>query len=756
MSNPQRKPPSRKSLDLFEAGRRDALERDQPLAARLRPRTLDEFVGQNHILGPGRLLRRAIQADQLSSLIFHGPPGTGKTTLAHVIAHTTKSHFISINAVLSGVADIRRAVEEAQERRQLHGHRTTLFIDEVHRFNKAQQDALLPWVENGTVVLIGATTENPYFSVNRPLVSRSRLFQLRELEAGDLRRIAHQALDDPRGYADRQVNLHEDALAHLVDVCSGDGRTLLNALELAVETTPKDAAGVIHIDLAVAEESIQQRAVLYDKEGDYHFDTISALIKSLRGSDPDAAVYWLARMVYAGEDPQFLFRRMLVFASEDVGLADPEALRVVNTAAQAFDRVGLPEGRFHLAQAALYLATAPKSNSTFAFFDALAAVEAEGDGEVPNPLKDANRDAEGFGHGAGYLYPHAYRDHWVAQQYLPDSLSGRLFYQPSDQGFEGALGDRVRRHRELQLAAAAEADTSGLEPLTHSPGERTRDQWLVRAAGEVSAQLGHVRERLFAAVKLARHHVVLDLDAASGLLTWEALRRVPEGGVWSLCTDRTSTVALREMASHSLDELNRPVVMEGPVTRVAELVRLQDEDLRFDAVVGRNCLGSLADREPAARRVVELLAPGAVLSLAETVPRLGQRLTALVPLTDLGEELAGRLLRAEEEIYQDEQNPRVAWEAADLQRLWSEAGLTSVRVETEVLTASRRLVSRDLGRWFNPGGEKHGTFAAYLRRHLADGEVRHVRRLFEERLMNREVDWATTYAYVTGRARGEP
>ena len=756
MADPQQKPPSRKSLDLFEAGRREALERDQPLAARLRPRTLDEFVGQDHILGPGRLLRRAIQADQLSSLIFHGPPGTGKTTLAHVIANTTRSHFISLNAVLSGVADIRTAVEEAQERRHLHGHRTTLFIDEVHRFNKAQQDALLPWVENGTVVLIGATTENPYFSVNRPLVSRSRLFQLRELEAPDLHRIARQALKDPRGYAGRRVELHDDALAHLVDVCSGDARALLNALELAVETTPVDGAEVIHVDLGVAEESIQRRAVLYDKEGDYHFDTISAFIKSMRGSDPDAAVYWLARMVYAGEDPRFLFRRMLIFASEDVGLADPEALGVVTAAAEAFDRVGLPEGRFHLAQAALHLATAPKSNSTFAFFDALSAVEAEGDGEVPNPLKDASRDAEGFGHGAGYLYPHAYRDHWVAQQYLPDSLHGRLFYQPSDQGRERDLGDSVRRRRELQLAAVAEAGRGGLDPLTRSPEDRSRDQWLVRAAGEVSAQLDHVRQRLFASVKLARHHRVLDLDAASGLLTWEALRRVPEGGVWSLCTDRTSAVALREMASHSLDELSRPVVMEGPVTRLAELARLQDPDLRFDAVIGRNSLGSLADREGPARRVVELLAPGAVLSLAETVPRLGQRLTSLVPLTALDEELARRLRRAEEEIYQDEGNPRVAWEPADLQRLWSEAGLTSVRVDTEVLTASRRIVSRDLGRWFNPGGEKHGTFAAYLSRHLEAGEVGQVRRLFEESLMNREVEWSTTCAYVTGRAPGEP
>ena len=755
MSDPQRKPPSRKSLDLFEAGR-DSLERDQPLAARLRPRTLDEFVGQDHILGPGRLLRRAIQADQLSSLIFHGPPGTGKTTLAHVIANTTRSHFTSINAVLSGVADIRRAVEEAQDRRRLHDHRTTLFIDEVHRFNKAQQDALLPWVENGTVVLIGATTENPYFSVNRPLVSRSRLFQLRDLEAVDLHRIARHAMDDPRGYADRKVDLHEDALAHLVDVCNGDARSLLNALELAVETTPADEAGVVQVDLAVAEESIQRRAVLYDKEGDYHFDTISALIKSLRGSDPDAAVYWLARMVHAGEDPQYLFRRMLVFASEDVGLADPEALRVVTAAAEAFDRVGLPEGRFHLAQAALYLATAPKSNSTFAFFDALAAVEAEGDGEVPNPLKDANRDSEGLGHGAGYLYPHAYRDHWVAQQYLPDSLHGRLFYQPSDQGRERSLGDQVRRRRELQLAAVAEA--GGFEPLTHSPGDRARDQWLVRAAGEVSAQLDHVRRRLFASVKLARHHVVLDLDAGSGLLTWEALRRVPEGGVWSLCTDRTAAAALREMASHSLDELSRPVVIEGPVSRVAELVRTREEGLRFDAVVGRNTLASLAvaDRQRAARRVVELLAPGAVLGLAETVPRLGQRLTDLVPVADLGEDLAGRLRRAEEEIYRDANNPRVAWEPEDLRLLWSEAGLRSVRVETEVLTARRRLGSRDLGRWFNPGGEKKSTFAAYLRRHLAGGEVRQVRRLFEEGLMNREVRWSTTYAWVTGGAPGEP
>ena len=330
----------------------------------MRPRTLDDYVGQNAIVGPGRLLRRAIQADQLSSLLFYGPPGTGKTTLAQVIANTTKAHFIAINAVLAGVKDIRGAIATAQKLRGQHGQRTILFVDEVHRFNKSQQDALLPWVENGTVILIGATTENPYFEVNKALVSRSRVFQLKPLEPDDLRQIVQQALTDKeRGYGDRNVLIDDDALDHLVNVANGDARALLNALELAVETTPPDA----RISLAVAEESIQQRAVLYDKEGDAHFDTISAFIKSLRGSDPDATLYWLARMVYAGEDPRFIFRRMVIFAGEDIGLADPNAVVVANSCAQAFDRVGMPEGRYPLAQAALYLATCPKSNSVMGF-----------------------------------------------------------------------------------------------------------------------------------------------------------------------------------------------------------------------------------------------------------------------------------------------------------------------------------------------------------------------------------------------------
>ena len=363
-------------MDLFAYGRKTKIEEESPLANRMRPRILHEFIGQEHIVGPGRLLRRAIQADQISSLIFYGPPGTGKTTLAMVIANTTESHFITINAVLAGVKEIREAIVTAKERRDLYGQRTTLFVDEVHRWNKAQQDALLPHVENGTIILIGATTENPYFEVNKALVSRSRIFQLRPLNSDDLHQIAYQALaDEERGYGSLHVELPQNALNHLVDVANGDARGVLNALELAVETTPGDENGIITIDLAVAEESIQRRAVLYDKEGDVHYDTISAFIKSLRGSDPDAALYWMAKMVYAGEDPRFIFRRMTIFAGEDVGMADPQALAIVTACWNAFERIGMPEGRFPLAQAAIYLATAPKSNSAFAFFDALETVE---------------------------------------------------------------------------------------------------------------------------------------------------------------------------------------------------------------------------------------------------------------------------------------------------------------------------------------------------------------------------------------------
>lgn len=439
----------------------------EPLAARMRPQTLDEYIGQDHIVGRGRLLRRAIAADQLTSVIFYGPPGSGKTTLARVIANHTKSNFITLNAVLTGVADIRNSIKQAEDYFNLYSRRTILFVDEVHRWNKAQQDALLPWVENGTIILIGATTENPFFEVNKALVSRSRVFQLKPLTRDDLQKAAEQALkNNERGYGHWNVQFEEGALEHLIDTANGDARSLLNALELAVETTPDkwnpygnppepSYGSTIYISKEAAEESIQKKVVLYDRDGDYHYDIISAFIKSLRGRDPDGAMYWLARMVRAGEDPHFIFRRMLISACEDTGLADPMAIAIVTACEEAFDRVGLPEGRYHLAHAALYLSTCPKSNSSMAFFDALSSVESE-DAEVPNHLKDSSRDAEGFGHGSGYLYPHAYRDHWVAQQYLPDALMGRVFYTPSTQGYENEIRNDVLSRRELQIAAILE------------------------------------------------------------------------------------------------------------------------------------------------------------------------------------------------------------------------------------------------------------------------------------------------------------
>ena len=439
-------------MDLFEHSRLDQISQEAPLAARMRPRSLEEFVGQEEIVGPGRLLRRSIEGDQLSSLILWGPPGTGKTTLAMIIANTTKSHFETLSAVMAGVADIRRIVAEAKERRNFYGQRTILLVDEIHRFNKAQQDALLPHVEDGTIIFIGATTENPYFEVIPPLVSRSRVFQLKPLSDEELVIILRRALaDEERGYGKLKVEIDDEAMAHLVRVAGGDARIALNALELAVETTqPELRSGdlqrtVIHVDLVVAEDSIQRRALVYDREA--HYNTISAFIKSLRGSDPDAALYWLAKMIYAGEDARFIARRMIIFASEDVGNADPQALVVATSAANALEWVGLPEAQYNLAQAAIYLATAPKSNSTGAYFKALGDVEREGKVEVPNHLKDASRDGKALGHGAGYKYPHDYPGHHIPQQYLPDELAGRRYYEPSDQGYEKTIKERLAHWR---------------------------------------------------------------------------------------------------------------------------------------------------------------------------------------------------------------------------------------------------------------------------------------------------------------------
>jgi putative ATPase len=741
-------------MDLFSQSRQAQIEKESPLANRMRPRTLEEYAGQEHIIGPGRLLRRAIQADQLSSLIFYGPPGTGKTTLARVIANSTQSHFITINAVLAGVKEIREAIADAKERRDLYGQRTTLFVDEVHRWNKAQQDALLPHVENGTIILIGATTENPYFEVNKALVSRSRIFQLKPLTQADLRQIAHQAIADlERGYGKLRVDLRPDALDHLVDVANGDARGVLNALELAVETTPPNADGIIVVDLAVAEESIQRRAVLYDKEGDVHYDTISAFIKSLRGSDPDAALYWMAKMVYAGEDPRFIFRRMAIFAGEDVGMADPQAMGVVVTAWEAFERIGMPEGRFHLAQAALYLATAPKSNSAFAFFDALAAVEKEQETAVPNHLKDGNRDKEGFGHGQGYLYPHAYRDHWVAQQYLPDNLQGKLFYEPSDQGYERRIREEVARKREAQLAAMVEGGDWSLvagswgigEIYTTGPVNKAREAWLQRTISQAGGNLAAQRERLFELAGVQRHHRVLDVNAGSGLLTWEAVRRAPEGGVWALTADQQAGQALRQMGER-LAEMERPFVLIGALEELNYLLELRGEtDLKFDRIIGRNVL-TIGDLRLTIAGLAQWLAEDGLICLVQTIPRHTQRLYELVDWAGQ-EELRAKVAAAEEAIYHDPADPLVNWDEKGVETAVVEAGLAA-RLVVERQTEQRRITVEQLGRWFGVGNGRLSYGERLAAGGLTGEEVEGVAAVYRRGLEGKVVGWNGRLVYV--------
>ncbi|MFP3854372.1 MAG: AAA family ATPase [Anaerolineales bacterium] len=465
-------------MDLFDHALEKRMSHEAPLAARMRPRTLDEFVGQDHIVGEGRLLRRAIQADRLfSSILLWGPPGSGKTTLASIIANSTKSHFETISAVMAGKAQLREVIAEARERRKLYQTRTLLFVDEVHRWNKAQQDALLPHVEKGLITLIGATTENPYFEVIGALVSRSRVFQLRPLSDEQVGRILDHALaDGARGYGDRPVNLTEDARQHLVRVAGGDARNALNALELAVESTPPDDQGMVQISLEVAQESIQRRAVLYDKDGDAHYDTTSAFIKSVRGSDPDAALYWLAKMLYAGEDPRFILRRLLILASEDIGMADPMGLVVAAAATQSFEFIGLPEGVYPLVHATLYLSTAPKSNSAGAYFKAYQLIEREGLIEVPDHLKDSNRDAEALGHGKGYIYPHAHPGHHIGQQYLPEGVLSTYFYDPSEEGYESQVKDRLARWRQAQRKALGIEDSETIPELPEAVIEALKRQ----------------------------------------------------------------------------------------------------------------------------------------------------------------------------------------------------------------------------------------------------------------------------------------
>ena len=443
-------------MDLFDYMRSSNMEKESPLAARMRPRTLEEVVGQEHIIGKDKLLYRAIKADKLSSVIFYGPPGTGKTTLARVIANTTSAEFTQINATVAGKKDMEEVVGKAKELQGMYGKRTILFIDEIHRFNKGQQDYLLPFVEDGTLVLIGATTENPYFEVNGALISRSVIFELRPLSIEAVGELIRRAVyDSDRGMGAYNAVIEEEALEFLADISGGDARHALNAVELGIMTTDRGEDGKIHITLDVAQECIQKRALRYDKNGDSHYDTISAFIKSMRGSDPDAAVYYLARMLKAGEQVAFIARRIMICAAEDVGNADPNALVVATNASLAVERIGMPEAQIILSQAAVYVACAPKSNAACnAVFDAMAVIEATGNLPIPTHLQDAHyKGAVKLGHGVGYKYAHDYPNHYVKQQYLPYELSGREFYKPTGNGYEAKIKEHMKRIK-------ADAETS--------------------------------------------------------------------------------------------------------------------------------------------------------------------------------------------------------------------------------------------------------------------------------------------------------
>ena len=438
-------------MDLFEYMRQQNMKDESPLASRLRPTTLDEVVGQQHIVGKDKLLYRAIKADKLSSIIFYGPPGTGKTTLAKVIANTTSAEFMQINATSAGKKDMEEVVAAAKNNQGMYGKKTILFIDEIHRFNKGQQDYLLPFVEDGTIILIGATTENPYFEVNPALLSRSVIFELKKLSTEDIRTLLLRAVNDTeKGMGSYHAQMDDDALEFLADMANGDARAALTAIELGILTTDRSEDGIIHITLDVASECIQKRVINYDKTGDNHYDTISAFIKSMRGSDPDAAVYYLARMLYAGEDVKFIARRIMILASEDIGNADPQALQVAVAAAQAVERLGMPEARIVLAQAVTYMASAPKSNSAINAIDkAMRVVQEPKTPPVPVHLQDAHYKSAGkLGHGKGYKYAHDYKNHYVKQQYLPDGLTGEVFYEPSENGYEQQIRAYYKKIKE--------------------------------------------------------------------------------------------------------------------------------------------------------------------------------------------------------------------------------------------------------------------------------------------------------------------
>ena len=718
-----------------------------PLAARMRPETLDDFIGQEHIVGRGRLLRRAIQADQLSSLIFYGPPGTGKTTLARIIANTTKSSFITINAVLSGVKEIREAIIEAKKKLELYEQKTILFVDEVHRWNKAQQDALLPWVENGTFILIGATTENPFFEVNSALVSRSRIFQLLPLTDTELIKAAEKAIaDKEKGYGRYNIEFEEGALEHIAEIANGDARSLLNALELSIETTPDSfpppEGEKIFISIETAEESIQKKAVLYDKEGDYHYDTISAFIKSIRGSDPDAALYWMARMVDAGEDPKYIFRRMLISAAEDIGMADPNALTVVNSAVQAFERIGMPEGNFFLSQAAIYLATAKKSNTALSFFDALQAVRSEKNGEIPDDLKDSSRDKHSFGHGKGYLYPHAYKDHWVAQQYLPETLKGRVFYQPGDLGYEREIKSDISRKREALLAAHLEKGDENTV-LTFTPPDRKKDEWLKRTADNRNEILSSLRDRIFKKCILPRHARIFIAGKDRGLLLWEALRKVPEGGVWTAADDPDEIDFINNYPS-PLNNTEKPIILKGSFDQINP-----DKEgiVPFDAVIGRNIIGFGADPEKALRKIYSILDNEGMFSIAETLPEKATKLSELISLKSMAEEEIILLRNAENKVYKKTEKPGLnsIEESPDL---INKHGFKNTGFREKEYIQDRIISRKNIERWMDLSDpESYGSLVKEL---IPEDLFNKLKDIFHHDLADKEVKWRTVYLFLWG------
>ena len=782
----------------------------EPLAARMRPRNLDEYIGQDHIVGKGRLLRRAIAADQLTSVIFYGPPGSGKTTLARVIANHTKSNFLTLNAVLTGIADIRDSIKKAEDFFNLYSRRTILFVDEVHRWNKSQQDALLPWVENGTIILIGATTENPFFEVNKALVSRSRVFQLKPLTTQDLQNAANQAIrDKERGYGNWDVQFEDGALEHLIETANGDARSLLNALELAVETTPEKwnpkgnpplppYGEKIYITKEAAEESIQKKVVLYDRDGDYHYDTISAFIKSLRGRDPDAAMYWMARMIRAGEDPHFIFRRMLISACEDTGLADPYAIAIVNACAQSFDRVGLPEGKFFLAHAALYLATAPKSNSSLSFFDATASVEKE-HAEVPNHLKDNSRDAEGFGHGSGYLYPHAYRDHWVAQQYLPDALMGRVFYTPSTQGYEGKIRSEVLSRREIQIASILEKNNIPLEKsefgenpisewwqnehfkngeekkeenLTFTPFDSKKEESLTKAdkfwqqrlnsnKGEI---LLNIRDTMINLAKIVRHHRSLIWNADNGLLIWEIARKSPEGITCGLCRTENGLKILQQY-ENTLGELDKPILKNNQQNAQIEklspeklkmiLDDLKNQDVIFDRIFFVDPFANLGGISSLCESLAQIhqeeyFSPNWQVVISQKIPSKGQKISNLIKeqilvnfnIDEETRNIVEQMQNIEQEFFADKDNPLFNWNQETIQKSFENKNL-QVQTLTQKFKEKRKITSQEIQTWFS----SNSAYGANLQTKLGVENLQKIINLLEKAAPETIFDWQNEISF---------